>query len=164
MEACQFEAPCGFRTRYELLAFAAKQTGDRRVLYLESGVALGNSCAFWARLLRNPEAHPHGLRQLRRASVDVDPDETERLLLDAASTPHIPDPRVRFFKSWFEDTLPTYTFPDHDRLSVNMDADLYSSTVFVLNSGVFLYFDEFNHRADELRAVDECLEETQLEL
>jgi hypothetical protein len=45
-----------------------------------------------------------------------------------------------------------------------MDADLYSSTVFVLNSGVFLYFDEFNHRADELRAVDECLEETQLEL
>jgi hypothetical protein len=55
----------------------------------------------------------------------------------------------------------------HDRLVVNLDADLYSSTAFVLSQlqprlpiGSRIYFDEFNHRADELRAFDEFLEET----
>jgi len=41
---------------------------------------------------------------------------------------------------------------------MDCDADLYSSTIFVLNSlesvmipGTYVYFDEFNHQFDELR-------------
>ena len=50
---------------------------------------------------------------------------------------------------------------------MNLDADLYSSTAFVLSQlkprlaiDSYIYFDEFNHRADELHASDEFLEET----
>lgn len=52
-------------------------------------------------------------------------------------------------------------------LVLNMDADLYSSTAFVLKTlesrilpGTYIYFDEFNHRFDELRAFDEFIQNT----
>ena len=74
---------------------------------------------------------------------------------------------MRFYKGLFEETLPTYDWPEYDCLVVNMDADLYTSTVCALSfirdhlrPGSYLYFDEFNHRADELRAFDEFLDET----
>lgn len=50
---------------------------------------------------------------------------------------------------------------------MNCDADLYSSTVTVLNKiepwltpGSFIYFDEFDHRYDEMRAFAEFLDRT----
>jgi hypothetical protein len=42
------------------------------------------------------------------------------------------DPRLKFFKGWFEETLPGHSVPDHDVMFVNFDADLYSSTKTVL--------------------------------
>ena len=81
--------------------------------------------------------------------------------------PQIGDPRVQFFRGWFEQTLPCYRFPAHDVLVLNFDADLYSSTIFVLNTlecaivpGTYIYFDEFNHRSHELRAFSEFTERT----
>lgn len=50
---------------------------------------------------------------------------------------------------------------------MNFDADLYTSTIFVLNSletqiipGTYVYFDEFNHQFDKLRAFDEFIKRT----
>ena len=81
--------------------------------------------------------------------------------------PQIDDPRVQFFKGWFEQTLADYRFPPHDVMVVIMDADLYSSTSLVLKflehaivPGTYLYFDEFNHRFDELRAFGEFIKRT----
>jgi hypothetical protein len=78
--------------------------------------------------------------------------------------PEIADPRVTLFKGLFEETLPKYTPPAHDVLIVNIDCDLYSSTIFVLNTlaphlkpGTFIYFDEFADCNHELRAFDEFL-------
>ena len=58
--------------------------------------------------------------------------------------------------------LPRYCLPAHDVLVINMDADLYSSTIYVLNylrpyikPGTLIYFDEMNHLDHELRAFDE---------
>jgi hypothetical protein len=57
--------------------------------------------------------------------------------------------------------------PPHDVLIINLDADLYSSTAYVLFqlrelivSGTYIYFDEFNHRLHELQAFDEFIRET----
>jgi len=81
--------------------------------------------------------------------------------------PQIDDARVQFFKGWFDETLPKYKMPPHDILVLNLDADLYSSTAFVLNflkdaivPGTYIYFDEFNHQFHELRAFDEFINET----
>ena len=87
----------------------------------------------------------------------------------AGAVPVIDDKRVKFFKGWFNQTLPTYSVPDHEVLVVNLDADIYSSTIYVLQwlrpllkSGSFIYFDEFNHVEDELRAFEEYVAETGL--
>ncbi len=84
--------------------------------------------------------------------------------------PEIDDPRVRFFVGRFEETLPHYTWPEHEVLVVLMDADLYSSTSIALRyirdrlrSGSYLYFDQFHHRCDELRAFAEILDESAFE-
>ena len=57
--------------------------------------------------------------------------------------------------------------PLHEVLVINLDADLYSSTICVLKvlkdeiiPGTYIYFDEFNHRDHELRAFDEFINET----
>jgi hypothetical protein len=81
----------------------------------------------------------------------------------------IDDPRVRFFVGWFEDTLPDYPWPEHEVLVVVMDADLYTSTSTALRyvkerlvPGSYLYFDQFHHRCDELRAFAELIDENPL--
>jgi hypothetical protein len=69
---------------------------------------------------------------------------------------------VSFLKDGSTNCLPAITRPAYDVLVVNMDADLYSSTIYVLNylrrqikPGTLIYFDEMNHLDQELRAFDE---------
>jgi hypothetical protein len=76
---------------------------------------------------------------------------------------------VRFFKGWFNQTLPIYQLPAHDFLVINVDADLYSSTLYVLQTlrphiqkGTFIYFDEMNHPEHEPKAFAKFLDETNL--
>lgn len=63
--------------------------------------------------------------------------------------------------------LPSYVAPPHQKLVVDMDADLYSSTAYVLAQlrplvvpGTYIYFDEFADRFNELRAFAEFVENT----
>lgn len=118
-------------------------------------------------MLRNPKSKLHGFDSfegLPEKWIDTRPKGYYSL---AGQVPQIDDTRVQFFKGWFEQTLPNYKFPPHEVLVVVLDADLYSSTNFVLNaledvivSGTYIYFDEFNHRFDEMRAFDEFVRRT----
>src|SRR6202030_3461768 len=72
------------------------------------------------------------------------------------------DPRVQFVTGWFQDSLPRFlqTFEPQRPLVIHLDADLYSSTLFVLTSlaphlvpGTVLVFDEFSSTStSEFRA------------
>jgi hypothetical protein len=69
---------------------------------------------------------------------------------------------VSFQVGWFDDTLPEFRVPDHDQLIINIDSDLYSSAVTVLQwaepyfqPGTLIYFDEFADRDHEMRAFNE---------
>ena len=73
----------------------------------------------------------------------------------ASSIPEIDDNRIKFFKGLFQDTVPGFIrdfTPRGDNLKViHLDADLFSSTLFVLTTiapllrkGDILIFDEFN--------------------
>jgi len=157
-------------TREGLFLQLAHELGDQDVLYLEFGVAAGASMRQWSRLLRNPHTALHGFDSFLGLPHDWSLEGHE---LGAFSTggkePELDDPRVQFFAGWFDETLPRYRWSEHDSLIVMLDADLYTSTASVLEfvadhlkPGSYLYFDQFHHRADELRAFSEFLEEKPL--
>jgi hypothetical protein len=142
---------------------------DQPVLYLEFGVWQGRSIRYWSERLRHPEACFHGFDSFEGLPESWNMLYKKGLFSTNGQPPQIDDPRVKFFKGWFEDTLPTYRPPQHDQLVINVDADLYSSTKFVLNAlrayisiGTYIYFDEFCDRNNELRAFDEFLAETNM--
>jgi O-methyltransferase len=118
---------------------------------------------FWAGLLRNPRSHLHGFDSFLGLPHDWSLEGHERGHFSTeGAVPEIDDSRVQFFPGWFEDTLPGYEWPEYDSLVVMLDADLYSSTATVLRfveqklvPGSYLWFDQFHHRADELRAFAE---------
>jgi hypothetical protein len=162
-----FDIPHRVRSRIQLFKHAAANLADRRVLYLEFGVYEGGSMRVWSQLLRHPGASLHGFDTFTGL-----PERWNDLTVAGAFSmqgqpPSIGDPRVRFFKGLFEETLASYMPPPAETLFVNVDCDLYSSTNTVLRwleshlrVGSYLYFDEFSNRAHELRAFSEFLDRT----
>lgn len=152
--------------RRELFHQIADRVQNKKVLYLEFGVAKGASMRYWSNLLSNPASILHGFDTFEGL-----PEEWRLGSKGAYSAegqiPEITDPRVRFMKGLFQETLPHYVVPAHDVLIINIDCDLYSSTRFVLDQlcdhirpGTFLYFDEFSDSHNELRAFRELLTAT----
>jgi macrocin-O-methyltransferase TylF-like protien len=156
-------------SRHQLFNLIAAGIRDRKVLYLEFGVREGQSIRYWAGLLKNPGSMLHGFDSFEGLPEAFNITHGKFAFSTHGMVPIVEDPRVKFFKGWFEETLPDYSVPDHDVMVVNFDADLYSSTKTVLGFlkdqirvGTYLYFDEFNDRYHELRAFDEFLKETGL--
>ena len=152
--------------REELFDIAGSRVREREVLYMEFGVFRGAATRYWSRLLRNPKSKLHGFDSFEGLPESWLPHPQGHFSVHG-EVPEIDDARVQFFKGWFEETLPRYTLPHHDVLVMNFDADLYSSTIFVLDTladrivpGTLIYFDEFNHQFHELRAFDEFIKKT----
>jgi len=164
-----FAFPCPVRRREDLFDLVGSEVGNRRTLYMEFGVWQGASMRYWSKTLSSPSAILHGFDSfegLPEVWRDRD-DKGQGHFSTRGAVPDIPDPRVRFFPGWFDQVLPGYTPPPHDVLVINVDADLYSSTLCVLRSlrgcireGTFIYFDEFSVAADEPRAFDDFIQES----
>jgi Macrocin-O-methyltransferase (TylF) len=167
LRAHGFQPRVRLRTRELLFRHIAAEIGDRKVLYLEFGVAQGASIREWSELLRHPDSTLHGFDSFLGLPHDWSLEGHERGDFSTGGRPpEIDDPRARFFVGWFEDTLADYDWPEHQVLLVVMDADLYTSTATALQHvkhrlvpGSYLYFDQFHHRCDELRAFAELLDE-----
>jgi hypothetical protein len=153
--------------RAELFDLIGKQVCNRDVLYLEFGVYKGDATRYWSRLLLNPDSKLHGFDSFEGLPQGWIPSQQKGHFATDGVIPQIDDSRVKFFKGWFDNTLPKYDCPLHDVLVINMDADLYSSTICVLKAlkdnivpGTYIYFDEFSNRNHELRAFDEFINES----
>jgi O-methyltransferase len=154
-------------SRFDVFDLVAAEVAHRRVLYLEFGVAAGNSMRYWSSLLRNPRSKLHGFDSFQGLPHDWTLEGHARGSFSTHGViPQINDPRVEFFPGLFEETLSAYELPDHDVLVAVLDADLYASTAAALSYleahlrlGSYLYFDQLHHRCDELRALDEFLDE-----
>ena len=138
----------------------AKLRGQK-VLYMEFGVALGESIRYWSQELKNPTAAFHGFDSFEGLPEQDGPWYKGQFGV-SGRVPIIDDSRVTFFEGWFDQVLSHYHLPPHDVLVINMDADLYSSTKYVLSylcpqikPGTLIYFDEMNHLDHELRAFEE---------
>jgi O-methyltransferase len=152
--------------RTDVFARVAREVENRQVLYLEFGVAAGKSIRWWSAALRNPQSHLHGFDSFEGLPEESGP-WAKGQFSSGGKPPAIDDSRVKFFKGWFDQTLPNYVLPAHEQLVVNLDADLYSSTIYVLRQlrpylkvGTFVYFDEMNHVDHEPRAFDEFVAES----
>jgi hypothetical protein len=158
-----FVFPAKSNSRQEVWDAILRRVESERVLYLEFGVAYGESIRYWSGRLKHPESILHGFD-----SFEGMPESSgiwKKGQFDASGKiPETGDPRVTFFKGWFDKVLPHYKLAAMDRLIINMDADLYSSTSYVLNfllpfikPGTIIYFDEMNHVDHEPRAFTEIM-------
>ena len=155
--------------RTALFEAVARQVENRVVLYLEFGVWQGASISLWSDLLKNHRSMLHGFDSFVGLPEDWIPGFQKGHFSTRGNTPVIGDPRIKFFKGWFHDTLPRYALPTHDVLIVNVDCDLYLPSRYVLDvlaphflEGDFLYFDEFHLPHDEPRAFRELTRNTGL--
>jgi O-methyltransferase len=157
-----------FTERCDLYAAIASRIEGDAVLYLEFGVWQGAALRTWSKLLRNPFSSLHGFdsfeglpeawNTMPKGSFDV-----------KGVLPQFDDTRIILHKGWFHETLPIFVLPEHERLVINLDADLYESTKYVLDTlraaicpGTIIIFDEFNDRLHELKAFNEFLETSQM--
>ena len=150
--------------RPELYAALARDIADDRVLYLEFGVFKGASLRAWSQLLRNPLSQLHGFDSFEGLPEAWNAYNPQGKFDTQGSMLHIDDPRVVLHVGWFHETLPDFVLPEHDRLLLHIDADLYSSAKFVLEKlkddirpGTIVLFDEFYDHMHELRAFSEFL-------
>jgi len=154
-------------SRLALFDHVAEEIADKRVAYLEFGVWKGESMRYWSKLLKNPDSVLHGFDSFEGLPEAWNIASGEATFSTQGELPKIDDPRVKFYKGWFDATLEDYEVPDNDVLVLSLDADLYSSTKTVLDAlcdsikpGTYLYFDEFSDRQHELRAFDEFIRAT----
>jgi hypothetical protein len=145
---------------------AAEDLADKRTLYLEFGVWRGYSMRFWAKLLKHAEARLQGFDSFEGLPEEWKSSQPKGAFDVGGRIPAIDDSRVELFKGWFDQILPNHSYPSHDRLFINFDADLYTSTKIALKSceniilnGTYLYFDEFNEINHELAAFREFVAE-----
>jgi hypothetical protein len=156
--------------RQDLWDLVGSEVGDKPVLYLEFGVFRGGTTRYWSKMLKHPDSVLHGFDSFEGFPEDYHQvcrvcDKKE--FSTDGQIPVIDDSRVKFFKGFFDATLPTYQIPKHQTLVLNIDCDLYSSTQCVFKHlgqyivpGTYLYFDEFCQTQDELRSFMELRRES----
>lgn len=128
------------------------------ILYLEFGVWEGESIKFASQTNLNPESRFIGFDSFEGLPEDWQSDTKKGTFSTNGTIPTIDDSRVRFVKGLFIDTLPFQVDAIHKiiqdnpnyQIFINMDADLFSSTLYVLSKleriitkNVMIRFDEF---------------------
>jgi hypothetical protein len=139
----------------KLYDFAAERIGSAKpLLYLEFGVANGLSMSRMVQRFSHPQARFIGFDSFEGLPEDwILPWDTKprgTFSMDGKA-PGPFDTRVLFIKGWFQNTLPGYleSLTHEGPALVHYDADLYSSTLFILATlwhkiyEYYFIFDEF---------------------
>jgi hypothetical protein len=111
----------------------AKENLQSDICYLEFGVAAGNSFKWWAEHNGNPKSQFHGFDTFEGLPEDWGVFKAGDMST-GSKFPDIKDERVTFHKGLFQKTLPGFIQKANwsQRKVIHMDADLYSSTLYVL--------------------------------
>jgi hypothetical protein len=145
-----------YNKRYKLYdTVAAHYHLDKsEILYLEFGVAAAHSFKWWLAKNTNPHSEFHGFDTFEGLPEDWGRHFRKGDM--SAALPDIADKRAFFYKGIFQETLHGFIKENEAGLRqkpkvIHMDADLFSSTIFVLsqlypylNKGDIIFFDEFN--------------------
>jgi hypothetical protein len=151
--------------RYNLYEHVAKQESlaQESIIYLEFGVAKGRSFQWWINKNKNSSSRFYGFDTFEGL-----PEKWGTFSKGSMSfgVPELNDERHEFYKGLFQQTL--FEFLDSGKLKsdqrkvIHLDADLFSSTLFVLTTlhrhlkkGDILIFDEFNVPNHEFLAFEQ---------
>ncbi len=154
-----------YSKRYELYNHIISAEKLSSVYYLEFGVAGGHSFKWWAEHLTSGDSSFVGFDTFTGLPEDWGRFKKGDMSAND-SFPDISDTRCRFIKGIFQETLPSFLdrFDTRLRKVIHMDADIYTSTLFVLTmigpylrKNDILIFDEFNVPMHEFKAFTEFL-------
>ena len=143
-----------YKQRYNLYQYLceAKNLIDQRIVYLEFGVCGGVSFNWWLQHNKNSAYTFFGFDTFEGLPEDWGIFFKKGTM--NAGTPELTDPRATFVKGLFQQVVPGFIKNNQsllaDKLVIHLDADLYTSTLYVLTSlapylksGDILLFDEF---------------------
>jgi hypothetical protein len=158
-----------FQERFDLYAHLEKSVLKQAPIdYLEFGVAKGGSIREWMRLNTQPGSRFFGFDTFEGLPADwrhVGGKSPKGTFGTHGQPPLVAnEPRVTWLVGLFQDTVPGFftSFHPRSKLVVHMDADLYSSTLYVLAAlnellgpGTIVLFDEFASFDNEFRALED---------
>lgn len=128
--------------------------------YLEFGVANGDSFRWWVKKDTHPGIRFDGFDTFTGLPEDFG-QYKKGTFNTGNATPEINDDRCRFHTGLFQQTLPPFlqSMRSDSKLVIMLDADLYSSTLYVLSvlmpylkKGDIIFFDEFGVPTHEFMA------------
>ena len=150
-----------YNKRYDLYDYVFNSENLKLPMsYLEFGVYQGDSMKWWVNRNSNPDSRfcgfdtfaglPEGWGQFNKGDMST-----------SGQVPFINDQRCHFIRGLFQKTLDPFLAQTTllNKKVIHLDADLYSSTLFVLTrlsnhlrKDDVVIFDEFNIPLDEFRA------------
>lgn len=145
---------------YQYLLDTQIHTSD--IQYLEFGVCGGSSFKWWVDQHKNANSTFHGFDTFEGLPEDWGPFKKGAMGTNSLP-PNITDSRVQFHKGLFQQTFPQFTqqISTTTKKIIHLDADLYSSTLYILTSiapylkqGDIILFDEFLVPTHEFLAYD----------
>ena len=146
---------------------------DAPIDYLEFGVFTGDSICEWIKLSISIYSRFYGFDTFTGLPEHWFKGFSKDEFNVGGKIPNILDPRVTFVKGTFQDTLENFlnSFNRRNRIVVHIDADLYSSTLFVLLSmhhylkeGDIIMFDDFLDPLGEFMAFGNYCQAFRIEL
>lgn len=155
-----------YEDRFKLHEFIFNtEIKEQAIDYLEFGVASGIAFRWWVEKNKNPDSRFYGFDVFTGLPEDFGVMKKKDYNTEG-QTPNINDRRVTFIKGLFQDSLPNFlsSYNSHKRKVMHMDADLYSSTLFVLTRLLpflkkddIIIFDEFGVPTHEFKAFTEII-------
>ena len=161
-----------YQDRFKLHQYVIdREIKDQAIDYLEFGVARGIALKWWVEKNKNTSTRFYGFDVFTGSPEDFGVMKSYHFDTQG-ETPKINDERVSFIKGLFQDTLFNFLsgFNSNRKMVIHMDADLYSSTLFVLTA-IFprlkkddiIIFDEFGVPTFEFRAFSDLVSAYNLE-
>jgi len=163
-----FPSIYNYEKRYEFFKWVIDHEGlsTDPINYMEFGVAQGASFRWFLQLNSNPQSRFLGFDTFTGLPEDFGPYK-KGAFSNLNAPPDVSDKRAKFYQGLFQQTMPGFLAEiETERKNVVMlDADLYSSTMYILTTlapyfkkGDIIFFDEFSVARHEFKAYYEFVQ------